>query len=1041
MRSWVLAMATLGWAAGVGAAELHRLEWGPPDAHGWPRLSMVAPSNRVVRLEASSDLVGWVEVGRSHDGLEVFPDPGAEGRSVRYYRAVTVGRTGADDWKNQVWLPGDALLSPPPEFGQVAMRWVKFAIVLAEPHRVYFQDSTKYAFHYEFARARLPGFAGMSRAEFDAVALRRAGQQVVLGAVLVALGAGTDEVGIQVVGAEPYPAEEVARWIELVRACLVLGQGTEAFYFPTFEQEAIAREHRSYFEGRGIRVGSAARWVMDDECYAPGWALGRLVAVSAAELAEAYRAGRVGPGDIVVLDAVPAEVPPVAGIVTRTPATPNSHVALLAQSFGVPFVYLARAEDRERLAAWEGQEVVLRATRSFWGNQVRLVNVEGQLDAGTRSSLLAFKQPEPLDLPAKAMRGQISMDTAVLRPGDTRFVGGKAAHFGLLRRAIPGNAPSPSLAFTFDLWDAFLDQTLPGGGSLRGVIGEKLAPFSWPPEMAALSTALAEVRDLIRRTAEFTPAQEAEILAVLQGAGFSLDRNIRFRSSTNVEDTERFSGAGLYDSYSGCLADELDGDSQGPSACDPTDENERGVFRALRRVYASFYNDNAYLERLRHGIEEATVGMGVLVHPSTPDEFELANGVATVRITKGSQPGDRGFRATLVTQAGAVSVANPDVTARPEEVEVYVWGATTYLELGRGSGLVPLGDHVLVWEHEYKELVALLDAAARAYEAEFPTRRELVLDFEYKKVAPDGKLRVKQIRELPQPATTAVVPWLLHETNRYALVQGEFGDVLGLHRLKSWWRFSALNQRLEQPNPAAPWLGSVEATFREGGALVTRAGRPADLPAYRHGFEGSEWVDGWTWGEGSERRNFELRTWLPATVPASAGPIVFLSDGQLGLSVTYAAPQPALGFEGPTTTTQDYGILAPVTAVSARSLPQMRSWTGRGLRIETRFYWPPPPTGVVAGYTAPLQAWIETRIEGLAAEPVVLRGEWSQTYHPGHHNFYEEFLFDPHLEPGMDPAILAELSSRNIGALIGSVSFDEPGSFWVLGLDQKLRGW
>ena len=46
---------------------------------------------------------------------------------------------------------------------------------------------------------------------------------------------------------------------------------------------------------------------------------------------------------------------------------------------------------------------------------------------------------------------------------------------------------------------------------------------------------------------------------------------------------EQFSGAGLYDSFSGCLADDLDDDTFGPSHCDETKAGERGAMRALRK--------------------------------------------------------------------------------------------------------------------------------------------------------------------------------------------------------------------------------------------------------------------------------------------------------------------------------------------------------------------------------------------------------------------------------------------------------------------------
>jgi len=163
-------------------------------------------------------------------------------------------------------------------------------------------------------------------------------------------------------------------------------------------------------------------------------------------------------------------------------------------------------------------------------------------------------------------------------------------------------------------------------------------------------------------------------------------------------------------------------------------------------VFASFYNENAYLERLRHGIDEETVAMGILVHHSFPDELELANGVATLDIRKPSA-GDRTVTTTLVTQLGAVSVTNPDTAVFPEIVVV----SEGLLELQNRSSLLPVDQTVMDWEGNYRELARLLDLAARVYEEAFPTKDRLLLDFEYKKMAP-GELVVKQIRVIPQPA-------------------------------------------------------------------------------------------------------------------------------------------------------------------------------------------------------------------------------------------------------------------------------------------------
>jgi hypothetical protein len=319
---------------------------------------------------------------------------------------------------------------------------------------------------------------------------------------------------------------------------------------------------------------------------------------------------------------------------------------------------LPDATEQARVQALVGRKIVLRAIVNFNGGLVKVLDVEGLLSPATESELLALKRPEPIEFVPKQSFGAISASTDALMPTDIRYFGGKGANYGLLRRSVPTNCPE-AIAFSFDLWDAFLDQSLPGGSTLRTEIAARLSPYTnYPPDIASLRTTLAGIRGLITGTARFTLAQQQAITNAL--TVFNPQRKIRFRSSTNVEDSEHFTGAGLYDSYSGCLLDDLDGDSAGPSFCDPDEANERGVFRAIQRVYASFYYDNAFLERLRHGVDEAKVGMGVLVHHSFPDEEELANGVATVDFR---YEGFDSLTGKLVTQLGGSP--SPIRMARP----------------------------------------------------------------------------------------------------------------------------------------------------------------------------------------------------------------------------------------------------------------------------------------------------------------------------------------------------------------------------------------
>ena len=67
-----------------------------------------------------------------------------------------------------------------------------------------------------------------------------------------------------------------------------------------------------------------------------------------------------------------------------------------------------------------------------------------------------------------------------------------------------------------------------------------------------------------------------------------------------------------------------------------------------------------------------------------------------------------------------------------------------------------------------------------------------------------------------------------------------------------------------------------------------------------------------------------------------------------------------------------------------------------------------------AAHTAPLKRWGETLIEGLCPEPIILKGFYSQTYRPEHHNMLENFLFEPRLEPGISDTVLNQLEAINV---------------------------
>ncbi|MBL8938156.1 MAG: hypothetical protein JNM69_26570 [Archangium sp.] len=958
------------------------------------------------------------DAGLEPDAGGLVPDAGSGGGDAGFEWPVPISPisiTPHASWKNRVTIPFDPFAQESAE-----VLWVKFTVLMRDPTKVYFQDGRTYPLHAPFAVARLDPFVGMTVPQFDAVSLHEAGQQAITGAVL--MNANVNEVGIQLVRADPYRKEMVKRVFDLVKSSLDAQPGLQTFYMPTFEQQASADRERAWLATNGIPLSTPDRWTRGSVCYATGWALGKLVHVAPADIDAAYADGRLTVNDVLVTERIPAEVPPVAGIISLSAATPNSHVAILATTLDIPFVFTPHETDVTKLAALDGKQVMVRVSTAT-GSCTFDVFDATTLAPTVRTQLLNTKQPPALNLPAKQTRGAYSASTDGLQPADARFFGGKAANYGLLRRAVP-NDSYPAVALSFDVWDDALAQQVSTGRTLRAELDQRLAPIStWPPQNLAVTKAtLAQLRAFIEAEATFSSAAQAGIRAAL--TGFDPAKGIRFRSSTNVEDSAQFTGAGLYDSFTGCLADDDDQDTVGPSRCTPTKKDERGVFLALRRVFASFYNDNAYLERLRHHVDESQVGMAVLVHASVPDEEELANGVATyVWSDSASKTLD------VVTQLGADSVTNPTGESTPEVLRgwSYASNAWTFF-LGRPSSRVPLGRWVMNdqgADNDYKKLGVLLDRVAAAYA---PTvTAPFALDFEFKKQLPaPGKLWVKQVRPLPAPTTTnTVVPFVLNRPRRLCTFQGENSNLLSIHRTRLRLDVQLRDVRLTDAERMQSLFASPTLELVEQDGVQTLSGAPSSWPGFVHSQDMNALLDSFSFGSGARARTVQFSVEVPRLVNATQPPIITSQELLYWVHVTWAQPQVAIPqFPGaPTTTLEDDVVLQACPedeVITSRHSLQTRTFDKSGISVTTKFYWPPNPTGPTAGYTAPNVKWVSTDITGLTTQPLHLTADFAQTYRPQHHNFTEDFLFDPFRDPATTATQKSELMTRDVRWLIVS---------------------
>ena len=1074
-RKYPVVAAALGLAVFVGVATASELSVrrGQPLGQVTVEASGIG-QGRVGALMFSGDLANWFPAAATAEASLGFSERLGGGQRFFQLLETTPPKLSASaNWKTRLSLPSDKFLVefkaadggawvPPGAKKPKETQWVKFTVLMDDLVTVYFQDGNRLKFHYDFGTAHVPEFDDMTHMKFDGATLYHAGRRAVMGAVL--FSEKNSEYAIQLVGQDKFPVPMVRFLWHLVDGAIEKPGELMGLYMPTYEQADSTGAVAEYLAQRNVPVVSAQRWETgSDAIYAFGWAMGRLVFVKGGKITGAFRAGELTSGDILLTDHVPVEVPRVAGIVALNPSTPNSHVAILAKNFGIPFYYEGTAATREELLSLAGREVMLR-TSAGWGinssasGSATLVALEDDLPESFRQAIADHKAPPELEFESKEKADTYTLAMNQIKPSDSELVGGKAAKFSLLRKLIPKNSPDPAIAITFDLWDEFMEQRLANDKSMRHEIDARLAKAHQSGLQSDLADALKTVRDLIR-DGEFVESQRQALIAAL--SPFDRTQKIRFRSSTNMEDSRHFTGAGLYDSYSGCLLDDLDDDTAGPCGCDSSKSEERGVFRAIKRVYASFYNHNAYLERRRFGVDEDDVGMAILVHHSFPDKIELANGVAVSDYNSYSA-GSFNMWTDLSTQVGATSVANPDSAAVPEEVNISFYKSSSgstgrTLNFNKRSSLLQVGrDHVMDWKVDYEMLHKLFEKIAPGFSRYAVDRMKYTLDFEYKKVDAD-RIVVKQVRELPQPQElTDPTPILAGGRATLRLFQGETGGsggVFAYHRLKSIWNIDAASRVLETTGQKSSLINAAAWTrVIDGEPLVVEDGI-AGWPKHRFstGKRGNETVlvDRWQESRDGKTTTYKMSVVIPRWLPDRNSPAVFLGELPIYLEANYSKPLKNLSIDWQTgkptyksVKTEEIQLSAfdPNETISPDDLPQDRMVEGKDeKKIEIEFFWPPHPTGPTAGYTAPLKAWKQTTITGLLDEPLVLKGWFSQTYAPGHHNFWEEFIFEPSMEEGISEELLAELEEADVKQIYLFIERWRSANAMIIGFDGKAR--
>lgn len=527
-------------------------------------------------------------------GPSASSEPGVE----RDWECIHPGGA-APDYLHEVGCLDDflALASRPIDASIPGARSLKTSVDRDAESTLSFQNSVKYPIHWDFVSEHRSVAAGLPRvptlSEFNQVEYYLPQRRFLLGALTHYEGPD-----LWVYEISPYDTSDVemiTQTFQLLREHTYLGE--EIAFHPTSESvAAVARELPE-----DIRIVTTDKLFegIDYQPLNPAAAIGKLRFITALELETSY----VGFRDIVVLDRVPNDISVTQGIITQEFQTPLAHINVLSQNRGTPNMGLRGAYENAELRALEGKWVRLEVGLTEW--QVEEVS-EADADAWWDANKPSEVQVPGMDLSVTELvdiDDTIEKDPADLRAAvkaGTRAVGGKAANYAALAR-IEGVPVPKAFAVPIYFYKQFMEEN---AFDLR--VAEMLENEEFIEDAATRDRMLKELRDDMKEApvnADFEQMLVNKLNTDYPGV------RMRFRSSTNAEDLDGFTGAGLYTSKSGELAD-------------PTSP----VLDAVREVWASVWFFRAFEERSFRSIDHLAVGMALLVHNSFPTEE--ANGVA-----------------------------------------------------------------------------------------------------------------------------------------------------------------------------------------------------------------------------------------------------------------------------------------------------------------------------------------------------------------------------------------------------------------------------
>ncbi|HVG29628.1 MAG TPA: PEP/pyruvate-binding domain-containing protein [Pyrinomonadaceae bacterium] len=461
---------------------------------------------------------------------------------------------------------------------------VIFVIDRQDGNKIYYVNSRRYRFHRDFVNGT---YLSLDRGQdfFDKNYLR-ADRRFILGTL--AFQTPLKRWTFEFWEGDTIPAEQVKLVAEVVK---------QTFFAPVaFKTNSLRQEELASQLGDLPRVSQSE--ITREQEYVPlnlARGIGRVHVIK--NLDEHVE---IGYNEILVLEDAPLHLPPVAGIITSRPSTPLAHINLLAKSWGVPNAYVKNAF--ELFKAYDTRWIVFETKPGGYAVKFADNDALGEYQKRVRERRDLMSPRYDLSVRRLARLSEQRARSVVA-------YGAKSANLGeVLSARIPGVVVPDGFTIPFYYYDQFVKQN-----KLEDAIYGMLDDQKFVHDPAYRRERLKQMRETVQ-AGKFDASLRREVLRRYH-AGFA-GKGVFVRSSTNTEDLPNFNGAGLYNTV-------------------PNVTDDEKLVEAIKNVWSSIWNFEAYEARERAGIDHAKVYPAVLIQEGvnadsagvliTTDPYDRAN--------------------------------------------------------------------------------------------------------------------------------------------------------------------------------------------------------------------------------------------------------------------------------------------------------------------------------------------------------------------------------------------------------------------------------